>query len=153
MKCGNCGAEIKSGNFCTQCGAMHTVVPTPEPVAPTAPVYVQEPVVAPTQVYIQEPVAPPTQVYVPSPPIPREYRPLTPWEYVFWSFQFSLPIIGTLLLIFHALGGSSNLNLRSYAQSYFCTVLVVLIIMLVITLILALTGTAGVMAIAEQFDF
>lgn len=153
MKCNNCGAEIKSGNFCPQCGTMNTVSPTPEPATPPAQVFVQEPVAAPTQVIIQEPVAPPTPVYVPNPPIPSEYTPLSPWEYVLWTFLFNVPLVGTIFLIVFALGGTSNLNLRNYARSYFCIILLVVIIAVVLLLLMTATGAVGMMAISDAIDF
>ncbi len=68
--------------------------------------------------------------------IPPKYRPLTAWGYWGLTILYSIPFLGTLCLIVHALDGS-NINRRSFARSYFCTAL------LVVILIFAFGGLSG----------
>lgn len=71
--------------------------------------------------------------------IPEEYRPISMWGYFGYEILFSIPCVGFILLIVFSLGGTRNINLRNFARSYFCF----LLITIVLVLILALTGIAG----------
>ena len=51
--------------------------------------------------------------------LPEAYRPLSPWTYFGLGILYSLPLVGWIFLIVHAVG-SQNLNRRNYARSYFC---------------------------------
>lgn len=51
--------------------------------------------------------------------LPDEIRPISMWGYFGYQILFALPLIGTILLIVFALGGTRNINLRNY--SHFCT--------------------------------
>lgn len=75
--------------------------------------------------------------------IPEEYRPISMWGYFGYQILFSIPIIGFILLIVFALGGSANKNVRNFARSYFCY-FIVMAVVIVIALILtfALGGSA-----------
>lgn len=74
--------------------------------------------------------------------IPEEYRPISMWGYFGYELLFSIPCIGFILLIVFALGGTKNVNLRNFARSYFCF----LIIVVVLFLILIATGVIGALA-------
>ena len=74
--------------------------------------------------------------------IPEEYRPISMWGYFGYELLFSIPCIGFILLIVFALGGTKNVNLRNFARSYFCF----LIIVVVLILILVATGVIGALA-------
>ena len=51
--------------------------------------------------------------------LPEAYRPLSPWAYFGLSILYSVPVIGWIFLIAHALE-SRNINKRNYARSFFC---------------------------------
>lgn len=68
--------------------------------------------------------------------IPEEYKPITMWGYLGYQILFSIPIVGFILLIVFSFGGTSNVNLKNFARSYFC----IFIIAFVLCLILILTG-------------
>lgn len=68
--------------------------------------------------------------------IPEEYRPISMWGYFGYELLFSIPCIGFIILIVFSLGGTKNLNVRNFARSYFCF----LVIMVVFALILGATG-------------
>lgn len=59
--------------------------------------------------------------------IPNEYKPISPWGYLGYNLLFSIPLIGFIILLIFALGGTQNINLRNYARSYFCAMLVAFI--------------------------
>lgn len=74
--------------------------------------------------------------------IPEEYRPISMWGYFGYQLLFSIPCVGFVLLIVFAAGGAKNINLRNFARSYFCFLLV----MVIIVLILVVTGGLGAIA-------
>ena len=67
--------------------------------------------------------------------LPEAYRPLSPWSYFGLGILYSLPLVGWIFLIVHAIG-SANLNRRNYARSYFCVYLLVILL----AAVLAVTG-------------
>lgn len=64
--------------------------------------------------------------------IPEAYKPVTAWGYVGWNLLFSIPIVGFIVALVFALGGTSNINRKKYAQSKFCEALLAIIIVLVV---------------------
>lgn len=73
------------------------------------------------------------------PGIPEEYRPIGMWGYFGYQILFAIPCIGLICLIIFSFGGAKNKNLKNFARSYFC----VLIIFAVLAMILAATGALG----------
>ena len=71
--------------------------------------------------------------------LPEAYRPLSPWTYFGLGILYSLPLIGWIFLIVHALS-SANFNRRNYARSYFCVYVLVIIIAVVLAAVGALGG-------------
>ena len=57
-------------------------------------------------------------------------RPLSPWAYFGLEILYTIPIIGIIFLIVHAIG-ANNINKRNFARSYFCFVIVIAIIILI----------------------
>lgn len=62
--------------------------------------------------------------------IPEEYKPISMWGYFGYQILFSIPIIGIICLIIFALGGTSNKNVRNYARSYFCFMILIAILII-----------------------
>ena len=62
----------------------------------------------------------------------ERYRPIGAWGYFGYNILFSIPIVGQLILIIFALGGTGNVNVRSYARSFFCGTIIAIIIILII---------------------
>ena len=60
--------------------------------------------------------------------IPEEYRPISMWGYFGYSLLFAIPIIGFIIICVFALGGARNINVRNYARSYFCWIVLLLIL-------------------------
>ena len=72
--------------------------------------------------------------------IPEEYRPISMWGYFGYELLFSIPCIGLILLLVFAFGGTSNVNVRNFARSYFCFLLVMVILSVILAVILIATG-------------
>ena len=60
--------------------------------------------------------------------VPSEYKPISAWGYVGYNFLFAIPLIGFILLLVYAFGGTPSINLRNYARSFFCALLIVLLL-------------------------
>ncbi len=76
------------------------------------------------------------------PVIPAEYNPISAWGYFGWNVLFSIPCVGFIFLLVFALGGTKNINLRNYARSFFCMMLIILIITIITGIICAVSGIA-----------
>lgn len=73
--------------------------------------------------------------------IPEEYKPITMWGYFGYEILFSIPCIGLVLLLVFSFGGTKNINLRNFARSYFCFLIVLVVLFFVLT-----GGLAGLAA-------
>lgn len=67
--------------------------------------------------------------------IPAEYTPISMWGYFGYTILFNIPIIGWIIVIIFALT-AQNLNLRNFARSQFC----LLIIWIILACIMTVTG-------------
>lgn len=63
--------------------------------------------------------------------LPEEYKPLSPWTYFLLNIVYAIPLIGFIVLIVMALGGTDNINKRNYARSFFCSLLISAILILI----------------------
>ena len=75
--------------------------------------------------------------------IPNEYKPIGAWGYFGYELLFSIPLIGLIVLIVFALGGTSNINLRNFARSYFCVFLLAIIILAFVFLVFGQAAFLG----------
>ena len=50
------------------------------------------------------------------------------WGYFGYEILFSIPIVGLILLIVFSVGGTSNVNLKNFARSYFCFLILMVIL-------------------------
>lgn len=126
MRCKICGAECEEGmSFCKQCGASlysgHRA---------TGRDGYHENIEVPTY-------TPPTSRYVPVGPndIPEEYKPISMWGYFGYQLLFGIPIVGFILILVFAFGGTQNKNLKNFARSYMCVLIVVIIVVALIFLL------------------
>lgn len=114
MKCQNCGMENADGaRFCKGCGV---------------------------ELNQNNGGGVDNGLHLDTPPYSGDYTPISMWGYFGYELLFSIPCIGFILLLVFSFGGTKNVNLRNFARSYFCF----MIILLVLVGILMLTGaTAG----------
>lgn len=79
--------------------------------------------------------------------IPASHKPIRAWGYVGYSILFSIPVIGWLIWLFKALG-AKNKNVKNYARSYFCWV----VLTLIVAVIVALAGVVVYFVAPELLD-
>ena len=70
-----------------------------------------------------------------------DYTPISMWGYFGYQILFAIPIVGLILAIVWSFG-AHNINLRNFARSRFC----IMIILIIIVAILAATGVIGSIA-------
>lgn len=78
--------------------------------------------------------------------VPEEYKPISMWGYFGYELLFSIPCVGFIMLLVFAFGGSRNINLKNFARSYFCFLIIGLVLGLIITLIAVATGAFATMS-------
>lgn len=54
--------------------------------------------------------------------------PISPWGYFWYNVLFAIPIVGFIFLLVFSFG-ADNVNLKNYARSFFCGLLISLIIL------------------------
>ena len=87
--------------------------------------------------------------YQPQQPVNKmDYTPISMWGYFGYEILFSIPLIGFICLLVFSFGGTRNINLRNFARSYFCVLIIVLIIVGII-----LTVGGGLAGISALIDF
>ncbi len=74
--------------------------------------------------------------------VPSEYMPISMWGYFGYELLFSIPCIGLIFLIVYAVS-AKNVNLRNFARSYFCYLIIVLIVCAVIFFAAMSAGVVG----------
>lgn len=153
--CSNCGSEMADDMMvCANCGNVKeqvqeqvtgdetTVLTQPEPTYNAQPVYNQTPNYNGQPVYNAQPVynqAPPMYnngypaygVPYAAPPKKTskwDKTPISMWGYFGYDILFAIPLVGFICLLIFALGGTRNINLRNYAQSKFCLLIIVIIL-------------------------
>ena len=60
--------------------------------------------------------------------LPAKFRPMSAWSYFWHTILLSIPVVGLVFLIIFAVGGTGNVNKRSFARSYFCIYIVFAIV-------------------------
>ncbi len=129
MKCPKCGTENPEGHaFCANCGAL---LSQPQPQQPAELFTGSGGSPAP-----QQPAYPYGAQDV-QPVIPPEYKPITPLGYIGYTVLFNLPVIGIILMLICAFGGSENINVKNFARGM---LLVLLISIVLIAIAAAVMG-------------
>ena len=67
--------------------------------------------------------------------LPDEDRPISMWGYFGYEILFSIPIVGFIVLLVFSFGGTKNVNLRNFARSYFCFLIVIVIFAIIVAII------------------
>lgn len=66
-----------------------------------------------------------------------DYNPVGMWGYFWYSILFVIPFIGFIFLLVFSFGGTRNINLRNYARSKFCILIIVAVVLLLFLLLYA----------------
>lgn len=61
-------------------------------------------------------------------------KPISMWGYFGYQILFSIPVIGFIFILIYSFGGTNNINLRNYARSYFCILILIIFVILFFTL-------------------
>lgn len=77
--------------------------------------------------------------------IPEEYKPISMWGYFGYQLLFSIPCVGIILLLVFSFGGTKNKNLRNFARSYFCFIILISVIVFMVTVVggISILGSMG----------
>lgn len=70
----------------------------------------------------------------------RAYKPLGVLAYLGYEILFMIPVVGLVSLLYLALGGTENKNLKNFAGFWLCKIL----IFIVIAAVLFLTGVISI---------
>ena len=164
MKCPNCGNELLDGAcFCNNCGTpitnqeqqynqqtyaqqqysqqQYDQQQYAQQQQYSQPQYEQQQYAQ--QQYVQQSYQQP--VYRNEPQIPEEYQPISMWGYFGYELLFSIPCIGFILLLVFSFGGARNKNLKNFARSYFCFLIVFAIIIVLIAMTVGVGAGFGAM--------
>lgn len=71
--------------------------------------------------------------------VPAEYKPISMWGYFGYEILFSIPVIGLICLIIFSFA-PANKNVKNFARSYFCMLILTIVIFAVIFAIAMATG-------------
>lgn len=120
MFCEKCGAEnLENSMFCQECGAPLANIPK-------------------NNTWTNE--RRPAEVRYITSDIPEEYRPIGMWGYLGYQILFSIPLIGFIMLLVFSLGGTTNVNLKNFARSYFCMTIIILVLVLILVMVGAISA-------------
>lgn len=149
MYCKKCGAEYQPGmSYCRNCGAQLSSMPEgfySEPMD-------ENPVHGEKFSY-EEKTQGNNRSYQIAPQefqtrkeydagIPEEYRPISMWGYFGYTILFGIPLLGFIFCVVFAFGGTQNINLRNFARSRFCGVIIAITIILLLFLITLIAGSS-----------
>lgn len=146
MKCNNCGTENADGQqYCQGCGAalygqsnMYTQQNQNTYGQQNAGTYAQQNAGTYGQqnLYSQQAyTTPPQQVVynqrITKENLPYEFQPISMWGYFGYELLFSIPLVGFILLLVFSFGGTKNKNLKNFARSYFCFMIVIIVLSII----------------------
>ncbi|MCR5530213.1 MAG: hypothetical protein K6F49_13460 [Saccharofermentans sp.] len=75
--------------------------------------------------------------------VSAEYQPISMWGYFGYELLFAIPVVGFIILLVFAFGGTSNKNVKNFARSKFCCAIIAVVLSVVLFAILAATGVAA----------
>ena len=73
----------------------------------------------------------------------KDYTPISMWGYFGYQLLFAIPLIGQIIILIFAFGGTKNINLRNYARSTFCLFIICLVVVLLIVLFVAIASASA----------
>ena len=63
--------------------------------------------------------------------LPKAYKPISPWGYVGYQLLYSIPLVGFIIWLIHAVSARNN-NVKNFARSYICFVIIGLAMAIII---------------------
>lgn len=81
--------------------------------------------------------------------VSEAYQPISMWGYFGYELLFNIPVAGFILLIVFSFGGTKNINLRNFARSYFCFIIIVAILLVIF--FGAILGAVGASTASNAF--
>ena len=85
--------------------------------------------------------------------IPEEYKPISMWGYFGYEILFSIPCVGFILLLVYAFGGTKNVNLKNFARSYFCFLIIVVVITFILVSVAGFSGISSAISNSCWYSF
>lgn len=80
--------------------------------------------------------------------IPEEYRPINMWGYFGYQILFAIPCVGLIMLLVFSFGGTKNKNLKNFARSYFCMLIIGVIL---VAIIMAIGGVGFLSSVSNGY--
>lgn len=126
MRCANCGREIRDGSkFCPYCGKQTVVQAQGNEYQRQGYKDSNE----------RQNSNPGTRPYYNSPEVtenqlPEKFRPISMWGYFGYELLFAIPFVGLIILIVFCFT-ATNQNLKNFARSHFCFLMIVLVIAII----------------------
>ena len=80
--------------------------------------------------------------------IPEEYRPISMWGYFGYQILFAIPCVGLIMLLVFSFGGTKNKNLKNFARSYFCMLIIGVIL---VAIIMAIGGVGFLSSVSNGY--
>jgi len=68
--------------------------------------------------------------------VSKEYKPIGMWGYIGYEILFALPVVGLILAIILSFA-PENKNLKNFARSYFCWIIVGIILSIIMLIFVA----------------
>lgn len=68
--------------------------------------------------------------------LPGPFRILSPWAYFGLQLLYAIPVVGFIFLLIHTFS-KGNLNRRSFARSYWCSLVLCLIVVVILLIAMA----------------
>ena len=69
-----------------------------------------------------------------------QFRPISAWGYIGYSFLFAIPLVGLILAIEFACS-NENINRRNYARSMLLGIVIAIVLVLIISLCFGISIT------------
>lgn len=67
------------------------------------------------------------------------FKPISAWGYVGYNILWAIPVVGFIIWLYHALG-ASNRNVKNYARSYACMLLLLLMVCILLSAVVITFG-------------
>lgn len=80
--------------------------------------------------------------------IPEEYRPISMWGYFGYQILFAIPCVGLIMLLVFVFGGTKNKNLKNFARSYFCMLIIGVIL---VAIVMAIGGVGFLSSVSNGY--